>query len=186
MGHKQTIHSLDRSPLKLPLAVNARPASLHLPASCPSYQQRKVRRAAARRAEQWSLSMMTRRVVVLLTMALCFAGSPALPSGIASKFTWEAFEAAQKEGKPILVEVFAGWCPVCRVQRPIIEDLAMGDRFKDVVYLEIDFDRQKDVLRKLNAQKQGTLIVFKGNKEVGRTTGDTDRVSIEGLIAKAM
>jgi hypothetical protein len=63
---------------------------------------------------------------------------------------------------------------------------AVSDRFKDVVYMEIDFDRQKDVLRKLNAQKQGTLIMFKGKDEIGRSTGDTNPASIEGLMAKGM
>lgn len=105
---------------------------------------------------------------------------------ISTPFTVEAFEAAQKEGKPILVEIFAAWCPVCRVQRPIVEDLVLSDRFKDVVYFEIDFDRQKDVLRRFNAQKQSTLIMFKGAAEVGRSIGDTDRASIETLMAKAV
>lgn len=125
-------------------------------------------------------------MILVTAVALLVATRPAIAS-ISSKFTWHAFEVAQIEGKPILIiEVCAGWCPVCRVQRPIIEDLVMSDRFKDVVYLEIDFDRQKDVLRKLNAQKQTTLIMFKGKDEVGRSIGDTDRASIERLMAKAI
>lgn len=131
--------------------------------------------------------MITRRTLILATaVAPLIAARRVIASGISSKFTWEAFEAAQQEGKPILIEVYAGWCPVCHVQRPIIEDLAMSDRFKDVVYFEIDFDRQKDTLRKLNAQRQTTLIMFKGKDEVGRSIGDTSRASIERLMAKAM
>lgn len=107
-------------------------------------------------------------------------------SQISVSFSWEAFESAQKDGKPILLDVYAAWCPVCRIQRPIVEDLVLSDRFKDFVYFEIDFDRQKDVLRRLNAQKQSTLIVFKGSAEVGRSIGDTDRVSIEKLMTKAI
>jgi len=131
--------------------------------------------------------MIARRTMIAATAVLLFfAARPVHASEISSKFTWEIFEAAQKEGKPILLEIYAAWCPVCLVQRPIIEDLALSDRFKEVVYLEVDFDRQKDVLRKLNAQKQSTLIVFKGKAEVGRSIGDTDRASIERLVAKAM
>lgn len=149
--------------------------------------------AAARSIHRFSLYnrpspiMITRRKLIITTAAtLLSPAGQAIASGIGSRFTWEVFEAAQKEGKPILVEVYAGWCPVCRLQRPIIEDLALSERFKDLVYLEIDFDRQKDVLRKLNAQKQGTLIVFKGENEVGRSTGDTNPASIERLMAKAL
>lgn len=131
--------------------------------------------------------MITRRTLfAFLALAPLFATRPVVASEISAKFTWEAFEAAQKEGKPILLEIYAAWCPVCLVQRPIIEDLTLSDRFKNVVYLVIEFDHQKDVLRKLNAQKQATLIVFKGKTEVGRSIGDTDRASIEGLLAKAI
>jgi thioredoxin 1 len=35
-------------------------------------------------------------------------------------------------------------------------------------------------------QKQSTLIVFKGTQETGRSTGDTNAASIEGLLAKAL
>lgn len=130
---------------------------------------------------------LNRRALMLSTAVALFLAVPTVAaSQISAKFTFEALEKAQKEGKPILIDIFAAWCPVCRVQRPIIEDLVLSDRFKDFVYFEVDFDRQKDVLRRLNAQKQSTLIVFKGATEVGRTVGDTDRASIETLLAKAL
>lgn len=38
-------------------------------------------------------------------------------------FTPEAFAAAQKAGKPILVHVTAPWCTVCAAQKPILAKL---------------------------------------------------------------
>ena len=111
---------------------------------------------------------------------------PSALSAIGDKFTVAAFEAAQKAGKPIVVEIGAAWCPVCRVQKPIIEDIVMSERFKDMVYFEVDFDRQKDVLSRFKVAKQSTLIVFKGSAEVGRSIGDTRRTSIEALMASAL
>lgn len=131
--------------------------------------------------------MITRRTMIAsLALPLLIAAQPADAADISSIFTWEVFEAAQKEGKPIFIEIYAAWCPVCLIQRPIIEDLILSDRFKSMTYLVVEFDRQKDILRKLNAQRQATLIVFKGSTEVGRTIGDTNRASIESLMAKAM
>ena len=46
----------------------------------------------------------------------------------------------------------------------------------------IDFDSQKDLLKKFNVQKQSTLIVFKGKQEAGRSTGDTNAGSIDALV----
>jgi thioredoxin 1 len=75
---------------------------------------------------------------------------------------------------------------VCRAQKPILEGLAKNDKFKEFVFFKIDFDTQKAEWRKLSAQRQSTLIVFKGGKEVGRSVGDTNAASIEALLAKAL
>jgi thiol-disulfide isomerase/thioredoxin len=101
-------------------------------------------------------------------------------------FDQKAFEAAQAAGKPILVDVSAPWCPVCKAQAPILAKLRGDARFKNVVSFNVDFDSQKDVLKKFNVQKQSTLIVFKGKQEAGRSTGDTNAGSIEALLAKSI
>ena len=51
---------------------------------------------------------------------------------------------------------------------------------------QIDFDSQKDLLRKFDVRMQSTLISFKGASEVGRSTGDTNPASIEALVAKSI
>ena len=55
-----------------------------------------------------------------------------------------------------------------------------------MVVFKVDFDSQKDALRALNAQRQSTLIVFKGEKETGRSVGDTNPGSIEALLDSAL
>ena len=101
-------------------------------------------------------------------------------------FDQAAFEAAQAAGKPILIEVSAPWCPTCKAQAPILSRLKSEPRFKELVSLNIDFDSQKDLLRRFNVQMQSTLIVFKGKQETGRSTGDTNAGSIETLLAKSI
>lgn len=101
-------------------------------------------------------------------------------------FTPEAFDAAQKAGKPILVETFATWCDVCARQKPIIEGLIATPKFKDLVTFRVDFDTQKDVMRRFNARVQSTLIVFHGTREMGRSVGETQPEWIEDLLEKAL
>jgi thioredoxin 1 len=101
-------------------------------------------------------------------------------------FDQAAFEAAQAAGKPILIEVSAPWCPTCKAQAPILARLRNDPRFKDLVSLNIDFDSQKDLLKKFNVQMQSTLIVFKGKQETGRSTGDTNAGSIEALLGRSI
>lgn len=116
-------------------------------------------------------------------------------SGVVSSVGWAldkqlfvptSFEAALKTGKPILVEVSASWCPVCKTQAPILNEIVAQSRFKDLVFLDIDFDSQKEALRGLRVIQQSTLIVFKDGREVGRSVGDTNRASIEALLDRAV
>jgi thiol:disulfide interchange protein len=101
-------------------------------------------------------------------------------------FDQQAFEAAQTAGKPILIEVSAPWCPTCRVQAKVLKKLWTEARFKEFVTFEIDFDSQKDLLRRFNARVQSTLIVFKGQTEAGRSSGETDPAAIAALLEKAI
>ncbi len=64
--------------------------------------------------------------------------------------------------------------------------LRADPRFKDLVYFVIDFDSQKDLLKRFGVRTQSTLIAFKGEKEEGRSVGDTRRDSIISMVAKAV
>ncbi len=131
---------------------------------------------------------MARLRSLLIVVVAFFALGATLP---ASAEDWKPFDAdsfaqAQKDGKSILIDVFAVWCPVCRAQNPILVKLTREPKYKDLVAFKLDFDTQKDALRALNAQNQSTLIVFKGETETGRSVGDTDQDSIAALLDKAL
>lgn len=121
----------------------------------------------------------------LLAACLSVAVGSVAQAATEAPFTQPAFTAAQREGKPILVDITASWCPTCAKQRPILSQLMSEPAFKDLVVYQVDFDTQKDVVRALGAQMQSTLIVFRGNAEKGRSTGDTAPASIKALLDKA-
>jgi len=93
-----------------------------------------------------------------------------------------AFDAAQRAGRSILVEIHAPWCPTCRAQAPILSELESQAKFKDLLVVHVDFDSQKDAVRRFGARMQSTLITFKGPSERGRSVGDTDPASIAALL----
>ncbi len=86
----------------------------------------------------------------------------------------------------MLVQTYADWCGTCKRQEPIISDLLNTPKLQQVTRLRVDFDQQKDVLKALKVLTQGTLIVFKGGKEVGRSTGDTSKDSLAALLQKTL
>jgi thioredoxin 1 len=128
---------------------------------------------------------IVRYAIAPFALALCLIASLASAGG-REAFNQAAFDAAQKAGKPILVEVTAPWCPVCKAQAPILNNLRSEPEFKDLQTFSIDFDSQKDLLKEFRVTKQSTLIVFKGATEVGRSTGVTDPAAIEALLAKSL
>jgi len=101
-------------------------------------------------------------------------------------FDQAGFAAAQAAGKPILVEIHADWCPTCRAQDPVISELMREPKNAGFVVLRVDFDNQKAVVRRFHALYQSTLIVFKGKKEVSRSTGETRKAEIAAQLAKAL
>ncbi len=131
--------------------------------------------------------MLTRRLFIgALAIGSALALSPLASAMSAKDYSQSAFDAAQAAGKPILIDVHAPWCPSCKAQAPILSDLQAQPKFKDMVVLKIDFNSQKDLLRKFKVRYQSTLIVFKGKQEMGRSTGDTNAASIEALLNKAI
>jgi len=130
--------------------------------------------------------MLSRRSILKASLiASAIVVSPALAeSGPA--FDTKAFADAQKAGKPILVAIHASWCPTCKAQAPILSELRADPKFKDLVYFVIDFDSQKDLVNRFGVRMQSTLIAFKGEKEEGRSVGDTNRTSIYALVGKSI
>jgi len=131
--------------------------------------------------------MLRLRALFLIVVASAvFLGS--LPASAAEwkPFDAASFAAAQKEGKSILVDIFAVWCPVCRAQNPLLTQLTREPKFKDLVVFKVDFDTQKADVRALKANSQSTLIAYKGETEKGRTVGDTNEQSIAVLMESAL
>ncbi len=130
--------------------------------------------------------MFDRRLFLAAFTGALLLGSSISAFASESAFTQQAFEAAQKAGKPILVHITATWCLTCRAQKPILSELRAEPKFKNIAVFDVDFDSQKDVVRAFGAQMQSTLITFKGSKEVGRSVGDTDAGSIASLLNKSI
>ncbi len=119
----------------------------------------------------------------LLLLPLLAAG---LVQAAGQPFDQAAFDTLQQQGRPVLVSIHADWCPTCRAQEPILSELLKTPELQAITALRVDFDKQKPVVKAFRVQYQSTLIVFKGGKEVGRSTGDTRKDSIAALLNKAL
>ena len=62
------------------------------------------------------------------------------------------FEKLAVEGKPILLDFSADWCPTCAAQAPVIRELAAQSKYKDLTTFTIDFDRDTALLKAYNVR----------------------------------
>lgn len=110
---------------------------------------------------------------------------PAL-AGPARPFDEAAFRKAQQENRTILVEVHADWCSACAKQKPILERLGKDKDFEKIVRFSVDFDKPGNALKLFRVTSQATLLVFRGDKEVARSTFDTNPDSIRAMLARGI
>ena len=94
-------------------------------------------------------------------------------------FNKNLFDKAQSEGKIVIVSSWIKYCTSCASQMKIL-DKAKND-FENIEYFKFDV-RNKEIASLLNVQYQTTLLIFKNNKEVYRSVGETSK----DLIYKAI
>lgn len=131
--------------------------------------------------------MKSLKTLVLAIVAL-FAVVPMAASAAVSwtDYTPGAFTAAQQQGKIIVVDVHADWCPTCRAQQPILDELRKDERLTDAVFIRVNFDDDKAFLRAHRVPRQSTIIVFDGKEEKARSIAETNRNRLRAMILGAV
>lgn len=119
------------------------------------------------------------------TTAALFA-APLAQAAPIQPFSMAALHAAQAQGRPILVDAYADWCPTCRAQAPTIASMSNDPAFGKLVIFKLDYDKQLAEKRSLGIRQQSTLIAFNGAKETGRLVGVTDPAQIKALANSAL
>lgn len=103
-----------------------------------------------------------------------------------SPFNQAAFESERASGKPVAVVFHADWCPTCRAQAPVLQELMQAPEFKGVTLFVANFDTDKALKRSLGVTQQSTIVVFKDGKESARSTGDTQHERLAALLRHAI
>ena len=87
-------------------------------------------------------------------------------------FTKELFDKAQSEGKVVVVSSWIKYCSSCASQMKVLNKAK--NEFDNIEYFAFDVTNKK-ISNLFNVQYQTTLLIFKDNKEVYRSIGETSR-----------
>ena len=96
-------------------------------------------------------------------------------------FKKELFDKAQSEGKVVVVSSWIKYCPSCASQMKVLQK-AKND-FDNIEYFAFDVTN-REISDMFNVQYQTTLLIFKNNKEVYRSIGETTEKEIYSAIKK--
>ena len=121
------------------------------------------------------------RAAALLSLIALGLASPAFAFEM-KPYDAKSFAAAQAAGKAVVIDVTAPWCPTCKAQHRVFDELKGKPELAEVTIYEVDFDSQKDVLKSFKVVNQSTLIAFNGTHETGRVAGETKVDAIEWLL----
>ena len=95
-------------------------------------------------------------------------------------FTNEIFEKAQLEGKTVVINSWNKTCTTCAKQVKIL-DQAKQD-FKDVIFLNFEQTKDKNIAKSLSIDYWTTIVVYKNDKEISRSIGQTNKKKIYSQI----
>ena len=93
------------------------------------------------------------------------------------------FETIINDTKPVIVDFHALWCGPCKVQSPILKELAaeLGDRVK---VIKIDVDQNNAISSQYQIQSVPTLIVFKNGQPVWRQSGVVSKADLYSVLTQ--
>jgi thiol-disulfide isomerase/thioredoxin len=92
--------------------------------------------------------------------------------GKETTYSKELFDKALSEGKVVVVSSWIKYCTSCASQMKVLEK-AKND-FDNMEYFAFDVTN-KEIANFFNVQYQTTLLIFKDNKEVYRSIGETTK-----------
>ena len=94
-------------------------------------------------------------------------------------FDKELFDKAQSDGKVVVVSSWIKYCSSCAGQMKILNKAKNEGELSDIKFDNIEYFSfevtNQEIANLLNVQYQTTLLIFKDNKEVYRSVGETTK-----------
>jgi len=99
-------------------------------------------------------------------------------------FSKAKFESYQQAGVPVLIDVYASWCPTCERQQWILDAYFKENPENPVKVLVVDYDKNKEAVEYFKAPRQSTLAIFHNGERKWFSVAETrKRFIVEALDA---
>jgi len=99
-------------------------------------------------------------------------------------FKKELFLEAQKSGKTVVINSWNKTCSTCATQSEVLKDAK--NEFKNILFLSFEQTIDTDIAKFLKIDYWTTIVVYKDNKEIARSIGQTNKSEIYSTIQKGI
>jgi len=127
------------------------------------------------------LQVVMKKLFISLFLLVCLSANAVEKK---TNFSEEIFENAKALGKTVVVNSYEVWCGTCSKQTKILDQAEK--EFTNIVFLSYEQSKNKGIAQKLGIKFWTTIVVYKGNDEVARIIGQTDKETIYSAIQKGI
>ena len=113
-----------------------------------------------------------KKILIILFITFSFSANAVEKK---TTFSKDLFDKAQLDGKIVVVSSWIKYCSSCASQMKILNKAK--NEFKNIEYFTFEVTN-REIADLLKVQYQTTLLIFKNNKEVYRSIGETSREEI--------
>lgn len=133
---------------------------------------------------------MNRRTILKAAAVASFALMPFAATASSVEYAPGLVKERLAAGETVFAVFRADWCSTCAAQERVIDSLklsnaAYGD---NITFVNVDWDAygQADLAKELRVPRRSTLVVLRGDQEIGRLVADTRPDAIRALMDNAL
>ena len=126
----------------------------------------------------------------LIGLSLPLSATKSAQAGDMVDYAPGLIQEALAEGKTLFVDFAADWCSTCARQERVITALRAENPAYDenIMFVRVDWDDfgGEEVSTSRNIPRRSTLLVLRGEEELGRLVAGTDTDEIRALLDTAL
>ena len=136
--------------------------------------------------------MLNRRTFCLTTAA---ATTAAVVPGLAVAsetldYTPGLIDQRLAAGETVFADWAADWCSTCRAQERILGALRSNNPAYDaaITFIRVDWDQYRgaEITQRLSLPRRSTLVLLRGDQELGRIVAGTREADIQALLDRGL
>ena len=124
---------------------------------------------------------MIKKIFITFSFFLCISANAVEKK---TNFSIETLEKAKATGKTIVINSYEIWCGTCSKQTKILDQAEK--EFNEIIFLSYEQSKNEDIAKKLGIKHWTTIVVYKGDNEISRIIGQTDKETIYSAIKKGI